>query len=121
MFVENQPFTPSMRDFKPGAISVFMNVWPVLKSLPQIGTLSFARQFQQRRSVGGQVRRAVGVRHAEFQRGVGVDLAGRNLRIVLLQALLESLQGLVHGRRLCETLRWSRTRSSPAGCSRSSP
>ena len=24
-------------DFNPGAISVFMNVWPLLKSLPQIG------------------------------------------------------------------------------------
>ena len=29
---------PSMRDFRPGAISVFMKVWPVLKSLPQMGT-----------------------------------------------------------------------------------
>ena len=28
---------PSMRAFNPGASSVFMNVWPVLKSLPQIG------------------------------------------------------------------------------------
>ena len=38
MLVENQPFSPSMRDFSPGAISVFMNVWPLLKSLPQTGT-----------------------------------------------------------------------------------
>ncbi len=28
-----------MRAFNPGAISVFMKVWPVLKSLPQIGNL----------------------------------------------------------------------------------
>ena len=39
MLVENQPLMPSMRALKPGAISVFMNVWPVLKSLPQMGTL----------------------------------------------------------------------------------
>ena len=40
-----------MRDFRPGAISVFMKVWPVLKSLPQIGSLPLARQFHQRRSI----------------------------------------------------------------------
>jgi hypothetical protein len=30
MLVENQPFRPSIRDFNPGAIRVFMNVWPLL-------------------------------------------------------------------------------------------
>ena len=39
MLVENHPATPNMRDFRPGATSVFMNVWPVLKSLPAMGTL----------------------------------------------------------------------------------
>ena len=97
MFVENQPVKPSMRDFKPGAISVFMNVWPVLKSLPADGHLPFARQFHQRRRVGGQVRRAVGVGNAHLQRGIGVNLAGRNFGIVLLQAALEILERLVHG------------------------
>ncbi len=38
MFVENQPFIPSRRALKPGARIVFINVWPVLKSLPQMGT-----------------------------------------------------------------------------------
>ncbi len=28
-----------MRAFNPGAIRVFMKVWPVLKSLPQMGRL----------------------------------------------------------------------------------
>ena len=37
MFVENHPFTPSSRALKAGASTVFMSVWPVLKSLPQIG------------------------------------------------------------------------------------
>ena len=87
--MENQPVMPSMRALRPGAISVFMNVWPVLKSLPQIGTLSIARQFEQRRNVGGQIRSAVGVGHAGLQRGVRVDLAGRDVGIVLLQPALE--------------------------------
>src|ERR1700757_1875019 len=37
MLVEYQPETPSMRDLKAGASTVFMKVWPVLKSLPQMG------------------------------------------------------------------------------------
>ena len=43
MFVEYQPASPSMRALMPGAMTVFSQVWPVLKSLPEIGTpLSFA-------------------------------------------------------------------------------
>ncbi len=38
MFVEYQPATPSMRALSIGASTVFISVWPVLKSLPQIGT-----------------------------------------------------------------------------------
>ncbi len=38
MFVLNHPERPSMRVLKPGARIVFMSVWPVLKSLPPIGT-----------------------------------------------------------------------------------
>ena len=38
MLVENQPLSPSSRAFKPGARMVFISVWPVLKSLPQMGT-----------------------------------------------------------------------------------
>ena len=38
MFVEYQPFTPSIRAFSIGARTVFNNVWPVLKSFPQTGT-----------------------------------------------------------------------------------
>src|ERR1700754_3703085 len=38
MFVEYQPASPSMRALSPGAITVFIQVWPVLKSLPEIGT-----------------------------------------------------------------------------------
>ncbi len=37
MLVEYQPLTPSMRALSIGASTVFSSVWPVLKSLPQIG------------------------------------------------------------------------------------
>jgi hypothetical protein len=43
MLVEYQPARPSMRALNIGASTVLSSVWPVLKSLPQIGTpLSFA-------------------------------------------------------------------------------
>ena len=38
MFVEYQPLRPSMRALSIGASTVLSSVWPVLKSLPQIGT-----------------------------------------------------------------------------------
>src|SRR5215831_11447183 len=38
MLVENQPRTPNIRALKAGAMTVFIKVWPVLKSLPAIGT-----------------------------------------------------------------------------------
>ena len=41
MFVEYQPFIPSRRALKPGARMVFISVWPVLKSLPEIGVPVF--------------------------------------------------------------------------------
>src|ERR1035437_2354562 len=37
MLVENHPETPSRRAFRAGASTVFIRVWPVLKSLPQMG------------------------------------------------------------------------------------
>src|SRR5438105_9160911 len=39
MFVEYQPASPSMRALNAGASTVFIIVWPVLKSLPPIGSL----------------------------------------------------------------------------------
>jgi len=38
--VEYQPESPRSRLFNPGARTVFIRVWPVLKSLPEIGTRS---------------------------------------------------------------------------------
>ena len=43
MLVEYQPLSPSMRALKPGASTVFISVWPVLKSLPQMGASFFVR------------------------------------------------------------------------------
>ena len=63
-----------------------MKVWPVLKSLPQMGTLRSRASSQQRRDVGGQVAARRWRRDAGLQRGVGVDLAGGDVGIVLAQA-----------------------------------
>ena len=52
--------------------------------------IAFARQIQQRRHVGGQVRRAVGERDAAFQRRVSVNLARRDVGIVLHQARIQN-------------------------------
>jgi len=76
-------------------MSVFMNVWPVLKSFPN-GHVAFARHLHQGRRVRGQVRCAVRVRNSHAQRGVGIDLAGRDFGVVLLQPALEFLQRLVY-------------------------
>jgi hypothetical protein len=38
MLVEYQPSTPSRRALMPGATTVFIQVWPVLKSLPITGS-----------------------------------------------------------------------------------
>ncbi len=58
------------------------------------------RRLDHARQVHRQVRRAVGVRHAALQRRVRVDLARRDVGVVVLQALLEGRQRLVHRRRL---------------------
>jgi hypothetical protein len=38
MLVEYHPLSPSRRALNAGASTVFIKVWPVLKSLPQMGT-----------------------------------------------------------------------------------
>ncbi len=99
MFVEYQPSTPSRRALKPGARIVFISVWPVLKSLPPIGTLFF---FASSISAGVSTVR-LGAPFAygtpRLERRVGVDLRRRDLRIALGQPLLERGQRRVHGRR----------------------
>ena len=73
-----------------------MNVCPVLKSLPQMGRLrSRARSSSAGVSVV-RLRSAVGERNSAFERRVSVDLAGRDLRIVLRQPAFEILEGLMH-------------------------
>ena len=85
-----------MRALKPGARIVFISVWPVLKSLPPIGTPLRSASSIMHGQVAAEVRRAVGVRHAGSERGVRVDLARADLDVVVLEALLERLDALVH-------------------------
>ena len=91
MLVENQPLTPSMRALKAGARTVFIKVWPVLKSLPQMGAAFFFESSTMRREVHRQIRRAVGKGHALAQRRIGIDLRRRNADVVVLQTLLKGL------------------------------
>ena len=79
-------------------MTVLMSVWPVLKSLPADRHLVLLRQLHHRRHVHRQVRRAVRVRHAFHQRGVGVDHRRGDRRVVRLEALLERLDRLVRRR-----------------------
>ena len=41
----NQPSSPSMRAFRPGAMIVLISVCPVLKSFPAIGTPRSSASF----------------------------------------------------------------------------
>ena len=86
-----------MRALKPGARMVFISVWPVLKSLPQIGTRISRASVDERRNVARQVGRAVGVGDPRCDRRVGVHHARRDVGVVLLQTLFERLDGLVDG------------------------
>ena len=94
MLVEYQPSTPSSRAFSPGAMIVLISVCPVFRSLPASGAFGLRRELDERRNVGGEIRRRVRVRDALANRRVGVDHARRNRRIVLLERALEALDRL---------------------------
>src|SRR5262249_20896259 len=57
---------------------------------------ALASELEQRRRVRGQVRCAISERNTRFQRGVSVDLARRDLRIVLHQPAFEILKRLMN-------------------------
>ncbi len=61
-----------------------------------------AGQFEQRGSIGGEVRRSVRVGDSALERGVRIDLAGRDIGIILREAGLESLERLMNFRRALE-------------------
>ena len=100
-----------MRAFRPGAMMVFMNVWPVLKSLPQMGTCVSRASS---RNAGTSVVRfgaplACGT--PDLQRRVRVDLAGGDPRVVLARARARSSSASGAPRPACGKPRSSRTRS----------
>ena len=86
-----------MRALSIGASTVLISVWPVLKSLPQIGILRSVGELAQRGDVDGEVGRAVGERHALEERGVGVEHRRGDRRVVGVDRRLERLE--VHVRR----------------------
>ena len=60
-----------------------------------MGASFLRRKFEHDRKIDGQIRRAVGERHAFHQRRVGIDHRGRDHFVVLSQRLLERLHRLV--------------------------
>src|SRR4029077_508647 len=62
------------------------------------------REFEQRRSVGRQIRRAIRVWNSQLKRGVGVDLTRRDFGIALAEAELEALYTLMDVGRAMENL-----------------
>ena len=78
-------------------MTVFIIVWPVLKSLPPMGTPRSFASFDERRDVGGEVGRAVGERDALHERGVGVEHRRRDVDVVGLHRRLERFEVLVAG------------------------
>ena len=92
MLVEYQPERPSMRAFSIGPITVLIRVWPVLKSLPLIGILSFRGQVAQRGDVDRQVRRTVGERHALEDRRVRVEHRRGDRRVVGVDGRFERFE-----------------------------
>ena len=115
MLVEYQPDTPSRRALKAGARTVFMKVWPVLKSLPQMGAAFF---FESSIIAGISTVRfgaplAKGTPSAEC--GVGIDLRGRDADVVGLKAFLKGLDATDARRSARGRFQSSRTRSSRRG------
>ena len=60
-----------------------------LEILAAHGYVAVVGQLQQRRDIDGQIRGAVAERYAGHQRGVGVNHAGGNGRVVVLEAVFE--------------------------------
>ena len=81
-----------MRAFSMGASTVFSSVWPVLKSLPEMGIDGLGGELAQHRRVDREVRRAVGERDALEERGVGVEHRRGDRRVVGVDGRLERLE-----------------------------
>ncbi len=73
-------------------MTVLISVWPVLKSLPLIGTLLCRGEVAQRGDVDGEVRRAVGERHTFEDRRVRVQHRRGDRRVVGVDRRLERLE-----------------------------
>ena len=69
-----------------------IRVWPVLKSLPQIGTPWSIAELDQRRDVGSQVGGAVGEGDAFHQRGIGVEHRRGDRCVIVVDRRLEAFE-----------------------------
>ena len=86
-----------MRALSIGPITVLISVWPVLKSLPRDRNVVLGRELAQRGDVDGEVRGAVGERHALLQRGVGVQHRRGDGRVVGVDRRFEGVEVMCAG------------------------
>jgi hypothetical protein len=85
-----------MRARSIGPMTVLMRVWPVLKSLPLMGTRFSMRELAlERGDVDREVRGAVRERHAFQDRGVGVEHRRGDRGVVGVDRRFERLDRLV--------------------------
>ena len=91
MFVENQPLSPSMRVFSIGASTVLTSVWPVLKSLPQIGTSCSLASCVNAGVSKARLVRSIAIGTTFLDRGPGIEHRRSDVRIVAIHAGLEGM------------------------------
>ena len=103
--MEYQPSTPSSRALIPGRDDRLHPGLPGLEILADDRQLLLLRQGHHRRDVDRQVGRAVGVRHVFHQRGVRVNHARRNGRVVRFERPFERVDRLMRARLLHEHFR----------------
>ena len=93
--MENQPSRPSIRAFSIGPMTVLTRVWPVLKSLPHIGTPLSAASLSRAGMFRREVWSAVHEGHAFHQGRVGVDHRRGDEFIVVIKPTDEAFDVLM--------------------------
>jgi hypothetical protein len=104
MLVENQPVEAEHARLEARREDGLHQGLARLEVLAGDGRRARARELLQGGEVHREVGRAVGVGHALHDAGVGVDGARGDVGVVVAQALLEGLEGLVDRRRLAPGL-----------------
>ena len=97
MLVEYQPSTPRSLRLEARRDDGLHPRLPGLQVLAGDRRAALGGELEERRHIGAEIRRRVGVRNAFLDRRVGVDHARRDRGVALLEALLERRDAGVHG------------------------